>query len=285
MDRSRVIMGPMSVYDLAIANIDGIALMAGAAAAVLAIWLLAKRSKVTIFDWQTGVLYHDGVFKRTLAPGKHRFFVPPHSWIVFDRRPQFLTVPGQEVLSRDALGLKITLVAEYQIEDAAKLLRSFAVASQAEVANAIYPLIQLPIREAAATYTLDELIQNRDALPELVRAASAGRLHDAGITLIKVAVRDIMIAKELRDAYATKAIAQKTAAATLERARSEVAAMRALANAARMAQGNPELMQLRALQAMQTSDGRHTVIFDFSGKSAAKPDAAGSALGPDDDLS
>lgn len=274
----------MSAYDLAIANIDGIALMAGAAAAALAIWLLTKRSKVTIFDWQTAVLYHDGVFKRTLTPGKYRFFVPPHSWIVFDRRPQFLTVPGQEVLSRDALGLKITLVAEYQIEDAAQLLRSFAIASQAELANAIYPLIQLPIREAAATYTLDELIQNRDALPELVRAASADRLSNAGIKLIKVAVRDIMIAKELRDAYAASAIAQKTAAAALERARSEVAAMRALANAARMAQGNPELMQLRALQAMQASDGRHTVIFDFSGKGAAKPDAGGPALGPDDHL-
>jgi regulator of protease activity HflC (stomatin/prohibitin superfamily) len=260
----------MNAYDYLMSEIDTIAVVVGVAAVLLAVWLLATRSKVTIFDWQTAVLYHNGVFKRSLEPGKHRFFVPPHSWVVFDRRPQFLTVPGQEVLSRDALGLKITLVAEYRIEDAAKLMRSFALASQAEVGNAIYPLIQLPIREAAATYTLDELIQNRDALPELVRAASAERLAAAGIKLMKVAVRDIMIAKELRDAYAANAIAQKTAAATLERARSEVASMRALANAARMAQGNPELMQLRALQAMQTSEGRHTIIFDFSGKAASK---------------
>jgi hypothetical protein len=97
------------------------------------------------------------------------------------------------------------------------------------------------------------------------------RLSNAGIKLIKVAVRDIMIAKELRDAYAASAIAQKTAASTLERARGEVASMRALANAARMAQGNPELMQLRALQAMQSSDGRHTVVFDFSGKGKPAP--------------
>ena len=136
--------------------------------------------------------------------------------------------------------------------------------------NAIYPLIQVPIREAAATYTLEEIIKNRDALPELVRAAAVERLGLAGIKLIKVAVRDIMIAKELRDAYAASAIAQKTSAATLERARGEVAAMRALANAARMAQGNPELMQLRALQAMQSANGgRQTIVFDFSGKAAS----------------
>lgn len=275
----------MSAYDYVLTEIDTIALAAGVAAVLLVLWLLATRAKLIVFDWQTALLYQDGVFKRTLGPGKYRFFAPPHSWVVFDRRPQFLTVPGQEVLSRDALGLKITLVAEYRIEDAASLMRSFALSSQTDVVSAIYPLIQIPIREAAATYSLDEIIQNRDALPELVRAASVERLSSAGIKLLKVAVRDIMIAKELRDAYAANAIAQKTAAATLERARGEVASMRALANAARMAQGNPELMQLRALQAMQSSDGRHTVIFDFSGKGKPVPEAGidPPPFGADDD--
>jgi regulator of protease activity HflC (stomatin/prohibitin superfamily) len=210
-------------------------------------------------------------------------FAPPHSWIVFDRRPQFVAIPGQEVLTRDALGLKITVVAEYQIDDAAKLVRSFAVNSHQEVLNAIYPLIQIPIREAASTYTLDEIIQTRDALPEFVRAASVERLGLAGIKLTKIAVRDIMIAKELRDAYAASAVVQKTAAATLERARSEVASMRALANAARMAQGNPELMQLRALQAIQsTTGGRHTIVLDLAGKSSTA--VAQSDVGGDEDV-
>lgn len=263
-------------------ELDTLAVVVGIGAFLLAVALLATRSKLTVFEWQSGLLYRDGVLKRTLGPGKYRFFAPPHSWLIFDRRPQFVTIPGQEVLTRDALGLKVTLVAEYQIEEPAKLVRSFSVAAQQDVLNAIYPLIQVPIREAASTYTLDEIIQNRDALPELVRAACVERLGLAGIKLNKVAVRDIMIAKELRDAYAASAIAQKTAAATLERARSEVAAMRALANAARMAQGNPELMQLRALQAMQDSSGRHTVIFDFAGKTqnaVAQPD-----IGDDQDI-
>jgi len=266
-------------------EIDTLAVVVGIAAVLVVLFLLSTRAKLTVFDWQAAVLYRNGVFKRTLGPGTYRFFAPPNSWILFDKRPQFLTIPGQEVMSRDALGLKITLVVEYQVEEPAKLIHAFPVAAQADVAGALYPLIQLPIREAAATYTLDEIIQNRDALPELVRASCVERLSNAGVRLAKVAVRDIMVAKELRDAYAANAIVQKTAAASLERARSEVAAMRALANAARMAQGNPELMQLRALQAMQASDGRHTVIFDFSGK--AKPTVAAPEeppLGDDDDL-
>lgn len=248
-------------------EIDTIVFTVGIVALMLAIALLAAmRSKLTVYEWQSALLYRGGRFKRTLGPGTYRFFSPPHTWFIFDRRPQFLTVPAQDVLSRDALGVKITVMAEFEIEDPAKLVRSFPVTSQHDVVNAIYPLIQLPIREAAASYTLDEIIQNRDALPELVRAANVERLGNAGVKLTKVSVRDIMVAKELRDAYAANAIAQKTATATLERARGEVAAMRALANAARMAQGNPELMQLRALQAMQSSEGRHTFIVDFAGK-------------------
>ena len=265
-------------------EVDTIVVTVGIVAVLLALALLATmRAKLTVFEWQSALLYRGGRFKRTLGPGTYRFFSPPHTWLVFDRRPQFLTVPAQEVLSRDALGVKITVMAEFEIEDPAKLVRSFTVTSQNDVINAIYPLIQLPIREAAASYTLDEIIQNRDALPELVRAANVERLSQAGIKISKVVVRDIMIAKELRDAYAANAIAQKTAAATLERARGEVASMRALANAARMAHGNPELMQLRALQAMQTSEGRHTVIFDFAGKTAAVTPPAGLDIGGETD--
>lgn len=261
---------------------DVLAVVVGLLALLFAVALVANRAKVTVMEWQSAVLLHNGAYKRTLGPGVHRYFSPPHSWLMFDRRPQFVTVPGQEVLSRDALGLKITLVAEYQIEDPARLIRTLPVMSQMDVTNALYPLIQLPIREAAATYTLDELLQNRDALPDLVRASCAERLVDAGIKINKVSIRDIMIAKELRDAYAASAIAQKASLAELERARTEVAAMRALSNAARMTHGNPELLQLRALQAMQASSGRHTIVLDLAGKKTATPNLD-STLGDNDD--
>ena len=266
-------------FDLS--QLDVAALVVGVGAVLVVLVVLTTRTSLVVFDWQNALLYRDGLFRRTLGPGKYRFFCPPHRWLIFDRRPQFLTVPAQEVLTRDALGLKLTLHAEYQIEDALKLVRSFSLMGQSEVAGALYPVIQLPLREAAATYTLDEILQNRDAIPEMVRAASVERLAQAGVKLTRVAVRDIMIGKELRDAYAASAIVQKTSAATLERARSEVAAMRALANAARMAQGNPELMQLRALQAVQAGAGRHTLVLDLAGKANA---ATESGVGGDDDL-
>jgi regulator of protease activity HflC (stomatin/prohibitin superfamily) len=200
-----------------------------------------------------------------LKPGSYRF-LQPVTWMALDKRVQTIAVPGQEVLTKDALGIKLTLHAEYQIEDAVRLMKTLPAWTQAEVVAAIYPMIQLPIREAVAEHTLDELLQNRDMLPERVLIAASARLADTGVKLVRVAVRDIMIPASLRDAFAAATIAQKQGVANLERARAEVASMRALANAARMAQDHPALLQLRALQAIQASDGRNTLVLDLAGK-------------------
>lgn len=55
------------------------------------------------------------------------------------------------------------------------------------------------------------------------------------------------------------------AAASVERARGEHAALRVLANAARLARDNPELVQLRLLQTIEASKGRATVILGNDG--------------------
>jgi len=60
-------------------------------------------------------------------------------------------------------------------------------------------------------------------------------------------VRDLMMLAEIRRIATDAARAKLEAAASLERARGEQAALRALNNAARLLKGNPELMNLRPL--------------------------------------
>jgi regulator of protease activity HflC (stomatin/prohibitin superfamily) len=236
-------------------------------------WLvLSRRQVLVVYDWHWALLFQRGKFVRLLKPGLYRFFQPPTTWIVFDKRLQTISVPGQEVLTKDALGIKLTLHVEYQIEDPVRLVRTMPASTNQEAVAAIYPLIQLPIREAVAEHTLDEILQNRDMLPERVTIAVTARLADTGIKLVRVAVRDIMVPASLREAFAAPTVAQKQGAATLERARAEVAAMRALGNAARMAQDQPALLQLRALQAVQGGEGKNTLVLDLSGR--GKPNGA-----------
>ena len=80
-----------------------------------------------------------------------------------------------------------------------------------------------------------------------------------------------MVPAELRRAAAEVAAACAQGQAALERARGEVAATRALANAARMVADQLALLQLRTLQAIGA--GGATVVL------SAGPDVTGAALG------
>jgi hypothetical protein len=69
-----------------------------------------------------------------------------------------------------------------------------------------------------------------------------------------------MFPGEMKKAFAQVVKAQKEGQAALERARGETAALRNLANAARMMDDNPNLLQLRALQSLADSGG-NTLVF------------------------
>ena len=70
--------------------------------------------------------------------------------------------------------------------------------------------------------------------------------------------------------------ARREGVAALERARGEQAALRALANAARLMKGNPELHALRVLQSLQAAPGRAAPTLVL-GAGAMLPVVAGEA--------
>ena len=78
---------------------------------------------------------------------------------------------------------------------------------------------------------------------------------DAKIGLIvhAVEVKDVMLPTELKRAVGDVLKAKQEGQAALERARGESASLRNLANAARVLEGNPALMNLRVLQSLASA--------------------------------
>ena len=77
-----------------------------------------------------------------------------------------------------------------------------------------------------------------------------------GVEIERVSLRALRLPPETRRLYAEIERARLEGQAALERARGEQAALRSLANAARMLKGNPELMNLRVLQALSAANGK-----------------------------
>lgn len=233
---------------------------------------LAVRAVVqvtVIHDHERGLRYRGGKLTGLVDPGTYVGIRPLSELHVLDVRPAFVTVEGQEVLTQDAIAAKISLAARYLVADAVA-----AITRDADYRRSMYLLLQLALRDAVARRSLDEVLATRRELGPEVREACAGQLAAIGVELLAVDVRDVMLPGELKRAFGGVVAARKQGEAALERARAEIASLRALGNAGRMLDENPGLLQLRILQELGESSG-NTVVFGApdAGMSAASPPA------------
>lgn len=199
-----------------------------------------------IFEWQRGVRYRDGRFVEIVGPGRHRFWSRGHTLAIIDLRERTIAMSGQDILTKDNLAIKISLSIYYKVTDPALAHRT-----DDESYNKIYTEAQIALRDQILAHTLEEALGLRDALNSAVTARLEPLAQSLGRSIVRVAVRDVMLTGETKRAYADIFRAQKEGEVALARARGEIASLRALNNAARMLKNNPDLLNLRLIQAVQ----------------------------------
>ncbi len=229
-----------------------VSVVAIAVAAVVVLRVLFVR--VVVRDTEAVLLYNNGVFERRLETGAH-WTVPYRDQIErLDMRRRQMVLSGQEILTKDRIAIKISLVLDYTPEDPRKILEAVVYAD-----GTLEEAARLALRAGVAELTLDEVLEARSDLGERLTAALAEDAGALGFTLGGVAVRDVMLPGNLKRVYSRVLEAQKDAERRLEQARGEHAVMRSLANTAKMLDGNPSLAQARVLQALET--GGNTILF------------------------
>lgn len=219
---------------------------------VVGVVYAAGFKKVIVHDGGVGLLFRNGRFIKRLAPGAHRIFrlFTEVSVKLYDMRIRILSVPGQELLTRDNVGVKASVSVAYRIADPQLLNNS--VARHEEMLHAC---IQLALRAAVGGQTVEELLEKRADIGKSIHERAAVELHAVGIHIESADVKDVMFPGELKKIFNEVIRAQKEAQAALEKARGESAAMRSLANAANMMKNNPDLLNLRVLQTLSNITG------------------------------
>jgi regulator of protease activity HflC (stomatin/prohibitin superfamily) len=196
---------------------------------------------VTVSAWERAVVLRDGSVLRVEAEGRHRRRRREQWWLI-DVRTRSLVISPQEVLTSDGLQVRVSLILTFGIVDVGAWLTVAA-----DPGGELHTLAQVALRTAVATRTLEELLASREAI-----SAGLGGIRDAahafGVEVTAFEVRDITLPQELRQAFAAPALARADGAAKLERARGEAAAVRSLANTAKVLEAHPSLLQLRALE-------------------------------------
>jgi regulator of protease activity HflC (stomatin/prohibitin superfamily) len=211
--------------------------------------------RVTVYEYQKGLKYSRGHYAATLGAGQYWILSTFSSIVPVDIRPQFVTIQGQDVLSADGVTLKVSLAAEFQVADP-----NVAINKNANFQNSLYLTLQMAVREIVGKEKIDAVIENRAGFSAKLAELTSGKAAEYGLKLISADIKDIMFPGEMKKAFSQLVKAQKDSQAALERARGETAALRSLANAARMMDDNPNLLQLRALQSLENSSGNTIVL-------------------------
>lgn len=213
---------------------------------------LARSSALVAFALveahETGLLTIDGELKERLLPGRHAFWQVGRTVKItkVDLRPQPLEVTAQEILTKDRVGIRVTLTAFTKVVDPEK-----AALATADLSNTLYRLVQFAIREAVATRTLDEILAARDAIDQEVRGFVAERARSLGAEVGEIGVKDIILPGDVRELLNKVVEAERLAKANLIRRQEETAATRSLLNTSKLMEDNPLLLRLKELEALE----------------------------------
>lgn len=225
--------------------------------------LLTSFRRITIFDYERGVVYRRGKFHRVLSAGVYWLFTRIDMFQKIDVRTRFLTIPGQEILSSDNISVKVSIALSFQVDDPQK-----ALSSTANYTEALYLIMQLGMRDLFSATPIESLLAERADMSKKLFEETRDKVLGIGLTLLSADLKDFMFPGEMKNLFAQVVIARNEGLAALERARGENAALRNLANAAKMLENNPALMQLRILQTLEKKSG-NTIILSTSPDVAA----------------
>jgi regulator of protease activity HflC (stomatin/prohibitin superfamily) len=197
---------------------------------------------------EAGLLFVDGKLTERLPAGRHAFWAVGRMVRIakIDLRPTPLEVTAQEILTKDRVGIRVTLTAFTRVVDPEK-----AALAAGDVAGMVYRLVQFAIREAVATRTLDEILAARDTIDREVRAFVMQRVAELGLEIGEIGVKDVILPGDVRELLNKVVEAERTAKANLIRRQEETAATRSLLNTARLMEDNPLLLRLKELEALE----------------------------------
>ena len=223
---------------------------------------LAGVLQVQVPEYGAGVLSIDGKVQTLLTPGSYAYWKFNRNVAVelVDLRLQAVEVSGQDILTKDKVGLRLNLSATWRYVDVLK-----AFTQLQKPADHLYRELQFGLRAAVGTRTLDELLENKTVIDEVVMAHVKARLAAYGIELDGAGVKDIVLPGEMKTILAQVVEAEKSAQANVIRRREETAATRSLLNTAKVMEGNPVALRMKELETLERVAERIDKISVFGG--------------------
>lgn len=196
-------------------------------------------------EYERGVVFRLGRLIDARGPGL--FFLIPvvDRMVKVDLRTITLTVPPQEVITKDNVPVRVNAVAYFRIVDP-----KAAIVQVENYMNATSQIAQTTLRSVLGQHLLDELLSERDKINSILQAIIDESTAPWGIKVSVVEVKDVEIPQGMQRAMARQAEAERERRAKVIAAEGEFQASEKLKDAAAVIEQHPTALQLRYLQTL-----------------------------------
>ena len=225
---------------------------------VLALLALVLTSVRIVKEYERGVMFRLGRLRGPLGPGLCVVLPGVDKLYRVDLRVVALTIPPQEVITRDNVPARVNAVVLFRVVDP---VQSVMVVENHAVATS--QIAQTTLRSVVGRADLDTLLAHRADLNEDLAQSIAAQTGPWGVEVEVVEIKDVEIPEAMQRAMAREAEAERERRAKVINARGELQASRELRDAAVTLSEAPASLQLRYLQTLLElgADQNSTVVF------------------------
>jgi regulator of protease activity HflC (stomatin/prohibitin superfamily) len=225
--------------------------------AVLAATAAAASVRV-LREYERAVVFRLGRLMEQRGPGLVTIVPGIDRMVRISLRTITLTVPPQEVITRDNVPVRVTAVAYYRVVDPNR-----AVVEVQNYDDATLQIAQTTLRSVLGGAELDTLLGERERLNEDLQHVIDTHTEPWGIKVTAVEIKDVEIPDRMQHAIARQAEAERERRAKIIDAEGEFQSAEKLSQAADVISRNPVTIQLRYLQTLREigATQNSTVVF------------------------
>jgi regulator of protease activity HflC (stomatin/prohibitin superfamily) len=227
------------------------------AVVILIIVLLFSAINV-LNEYERAVVFTLGRFTGIKGPGLVLIYPVVQRMRKVDLRVIVLSVPKQDVITRDNVSVKVNAVVYFRIVDPGK-----AIIQVANAFDATSQVAQTTLRSVVGQHEMDDLLAQRDKLNVDLQRILDQNTEAWGIKVSTVEIKDVDLDETMVRAMAKQAEAERTRRAKIINAEGEKQAAETLAQAAHLLAVEPTALQLRYLQTLADIAHERTQLLVF----------------------
>ena len=206
---------------------------------------LAGASVRVLREYERAVVFRLGRLTGQRGPGLIMLIPGVDRMVRVSLRTVTLTIPPQDVITRDNVTARVDAVAYFRVVDP-----NSAVVSVEDAVKATLQIAQTTLRSVLGKADLDTLLSERERLNEDLQQIIDEQTEPWGIKVTTVEIKDVGIPQSMQRAMARQAEAERERRAKIIHAEGEFQAAAKLADAAGVISRNPTTIQLRYLQTL-----------------------------------